>query len=810
MKFSLSWLKEHLETDASLEEIVETMIRIGLEVEEVHDPKTLFADFKTAEIVSAEPHPDADKLKVCTVDTGTQKLQVVCGAPNARAGLKGIFAPVGSYVPGIDLELKKAKIRGVESSGMMASEREMLLSDAHDGIIDLPADTPLGVPMVEAMDLDDPVIDFEVTPNRPDWNGVDGIARDLAAAGLGTTRPHPITPVEGQFPCPIEIKLDFPQAEEKACFFFAGRLVRGVKNGPSPDWLQKQLKAIGLRPINALVDITNYISYDRARPLHVYDAAKLKGAIRARMGERGERFLALDGKTYEVDEGMCVIADDSGVLGLGGVIGGEASGCTEETVDVFIEAALFDPLVIAQTGRRLSLTSDARYRFERGVDPLFCEPGLELATAMVLDICGGEPSEVAAAGAPGFEAKTIPFRPARVKKLTGLDLPAAESVRLLEALGFAADLTAEQEGEVPETLQITVPSWRPDIEGEADLVEEVSHIHGFDKLPSTPLSRLTPVAEPVLTLRQSRLRWARRALASRGLREAVTYSFTRAPWAEALKGPDQPLAAVTLANPISSELSVMRPTVLANLLGAVKHNQDRGLKAVGLFEIGPQYAGDQPEDQTTGIGGVRFADPLKEWSGDSPSPDVYTAKADALAVLSELGVPVSGAQATADAPGHYHPGRSGVLRLGPKTVLATFGELHPRLVQLYDMRGPVVAFEISVENLPTPKAKTGKARPPFEVSDLMPLERDFAFLVDEAVTAETIRKAALGAEKKVIREARIFDIYAGKGIEPGMKSVAFSITIEPKEKTLTDDEIDKIMKAVIAAVEKATGGALRG
>ncbi|MEM9122043.1 MAG: phenylalanine--tRNA ligase subunit beta [Pseudomonadota bacterium] len=800
MKFTRSWLAEHLETSADLDALVDGMVRIGLEVEHVHDPSTLFAPFKTAEILEATPHPDADKLKVCTVDTGTERLQVVCGAPNARAGLKGVFAPVGSTVPGTDLLLKKAKIRGVESNGMLVSEREMGLSDEHEGIIDLPTDTPIGAPMADVMGLDDPVIDFEVTPNRPDWNGVDGIARDLAAAGLGRLVTKPVEPVAGTFACPITITLDFPQGQPPACPMFAGRVVRGVKNGPSPAWLQRKLQAIGLRPINALVDITNYVSYDRARPLHVYDAAKVQGAIGARYGRQGERFLALDGKDYDVDESMCVIADEAQVLGLGGIMGGEASGSTDATTDVFIEAALFDPIVIARTGRRLGIVSDARYRFERGVDPLFCEPGLELATRLILEVCGGEASTVTVAGSPSHDRHTIEFRPDRVKTLTGMDLGPDRCADILTALGFAITGAGD-------TWSVTVPSWRPDVEGEADLVEEIAHIHGYEHLPGLALPRLSPIARPVLTERQKRVRWARRLLASRGYNEAVTYSFTRADWAEAFGGG---AAALSLANPISSELSIMRPSVLCNLLGAVKANLDRGAKEVALFEIGPVYLGDGADDQRTMIGGVRFAEAGRHWAGARGAPDVYDAKADALSVLSELGAPALSTQATADAPGWYHPGRSGHLRLGPKAALARFGDVHPKVLQAFGLKMQGAAFEIILEDIAEPKRKAGPARSPLALPDLMALEKDFAFLVDEGVAAETLLRAARGADKKLIVDAAIFDLYAGDGIDPGKKSVAFSVTLQPQDKTLTDDEIDAVMKKVIAAVEKATGGVLRG
>jgi phenylalanyl-tRNA synthetase beta chain len=648
--------------------------------------------------------------------------------------------------------------------------------------------------------LNDAVIDFEVTPNRPDWNGVDGIARDLAAAGLGTLKSPAPKAVQGAFDCPVEIKLDFDADTKQACPRFAGRYIRGVKNGPSPAWLQARLKAIGLRPINALVDMTNYISYDRARPLHVYDADKLSGPIRARMGKAGEKYLALDGETYEASDSQCVIADDVQVLGFGGVMGGETTGCTEATTNVFIECALFDPIRTAKTGRATGIVSDARYRFERGVDPAFVLPGLEMATAMVLDMCGGEPSHVSDVDETSFEAQELSFDPAMVKRLTGMEVPEEEMVRILSVLGFEVE-SSEQE------WHVQVPSWRPDIEGKADLVEEIARIHGFDHLPTVSLPRMKAVSDPVLTLVQSQARWARRAAASRGLREAVTYSFTDQPWAELFGGGAE---ALKLSNPISSELAAMRPSILPNLLGAMQRNVDRGFQEVALFEVGPQYAGTEPEDQQMAVSGLRRGGSQRHWQKSGTGLDAFTAKADAMAILAECGVAVQSVQVTADAPSWYHPGRSGTIRLGPKFAMAHFGEVHPGVLKALDMKGPVIAFEVLLDRLPAQRKKASKARGTLNASDLQSVERDFAFVVDTDVASDKLTRAALGADKGLITAVQIFDVFEGASIGEGKKSIALSVTLQPKDKTLTDPEIEAVSVKIVASVKKATGGDLRG
>ena len=804
MKFTLAWLKEHLDTEASVEEIAETLTRIGLEVEEVFDPATALKDFRVAEVVNAEKHPDADKLQVLEVDTGKDRLQVVCGAPNARAGMKGVFAPVGTYVPGLDFTLTKAKIRGVESNGMMVSERELELSDEHSGIIELAPKTKVGSPAAKAFGLDDAVFDIAITPNRPDCLGVRGVARDLAAAGLGKLKKSTIKPVKGGFENPIAIKLEFAKDTASACPIFAGRLARGVKNGPSPDWLQRRLRAIGLRPINALVDITNYISYDRGRPLHVYDADKLTGAVRARLGKPGEKFTALDGKTYTVDEAMCVIADEANVLGLGGVMGGEETGCTDATTNVFIESAYFDPKRTARTGRTLNIQSDARFRFERGVDPEFVLPGLELATQMVTELCGGNASQVTVAGKTPKPKPPFKFDMTLIGRLSGLALPHRDIRRKFASLGV------KLEGKT-NVLKATAPSWRPDITAAVDLVEEVVRLTGVDRVPATPLTRLAGVAAPVLTERQARQRLVRRLLASRGLVEAVTWSFV--PLAEArLFGGGQP--ELTLDNPISTELAQMRPSMLPGLITAAKRNRDRGFVDGALFELGQAYRGAKPEDQYVAATGVRFGQSAlngsgRHWSGAALAAEWAAVKADAIAALSALGVGQANIQISREAPQWFHPGRSGALKLGPKVTLGVFGELHPDTLDALGAEAPMAAFELFLDALPASKRK-GTAKPALQASDLQAVRRDFAFLVDGDTDAGALVRAAASADRALIAEVNLFDMFTGQGVPEGKKSLAIEVTLQPRVKTLTDAEIDAVAEKVVAAVVKATGGELRG
>ncbi len=810
MKFTLSWLKDHLKTKASVEEIATTLSAIGLEVESVEDPAEKLGAFRVARIVEAKRHPNADKLQVVQVEVakGEPLLEVVCGAPNARAGLVGVFAPLGAYIPGSKITLEKKPVRGVVSNGMMCSAAELELSEESEGILDLPAEMAehVGARYIDAAGLNDPVFEVKLTPNRPDCTGVRGIARDLAAAGLGTLKPEKaISGVEGGFDNPVAIGLDFPKDAESACPVFAARLVKGVVNGPSPEWLQTRLKAVGLRPINALVDVTNYISNDRGRPLHVYDADKLKGGVSARLGRAGERFLGLDGKEYAVDETMCVIADESGPLGLGGIIGGEASGSTETTTNVLIESAYFDPLRTAATGRKTGLVTDARYRFERGVDPESVMSGLDLATQMILKICGGKPSKARVAGAVPDTRRAIVFDLSRVAKLSGLALEEREIVTILETLGCVL----VGEGGVRE---VTPPSWRPDIHGTADLVEEVVRIAGIDRIPATPLPRNSGIARAGLTGTQKRARRTRRLLAARGLVEAVTWSFLPRAEAEAFGAGAR---LVELANPISVDLAVMRPSLLPGLLTAVERNRNRGFSDVGLFELGQAYRGDAPADQVLAAAGVRAGSATvsgqgRHWDGRAGEVSLFDAKADVVAVLGALGIDAGKAQITRDAPAWFHPGRSGTLRLGPKTVLAYFGEINPRTLAALDVAAPVVAFEVFLDALPPEKRKS-RARAPMAQSDLLAVRRDFAFVLDRDVAAGDVVRAALAADKGLISSVTVFDVFEGGALAAeGKKSVAIEVTLQPTAETLTDKAIEAIAQKVIADVKTATGGEIRG
>jgi len=805
MKFTLSWLKEHLDTGASVDQVVDAMTMAGLEVEDVEDPGKKLAAFTVAKIVEAVQHPNADKLRVCQVDTKDGRLEIVCGAPNARAGLTTIYAPLGAYVPGSGITLEARPVRGVVSNGMLCSARELEVAEESDGILELSDDLAVGTSAVEAFGLE-AAIDFEVTPNRPDWLGVRGIARDLAAAGLGTLKPDPTQPVPGKFPCEIEIRVD-----GDACPVFAGRLIRGVKNGPSPAWLQQRLASVGLRPINALVDITNLITYDRARPLHVYDRAKLVGnVIEARLGRgstepssdkpsparhHDEQLIALDGKTYDLTSEMSVIADADGErpIGLGGVMGGESTGCSEATTEVFLESAWFDPIRTAQTGRTTGITSDAQYRFARGVDPESLVPGIELATKLILEICGGEPSEVRVAGHAPAPPATIAFDRSYVKKLSGLDVGHARIDDILVKLGFAVDGDA-----------VTPPSWRRDVEGKADLVEEVARIEGFDSLPVEPLPEVARPPGGALTVRQRRMRDARRSLAARGYAEAVTWSFMRRDWAELFGGGD---ARLVLTNPIAADLSTMRPSALANLIDAAARNARKGFADVAVFEVGPNFKGDQPADQWTAVTALLAPHPPKHWAKAGGDP-LFDLKADLLALLDEMGAPTLQVVQGQNAP-WWHPGRSARLQLGPKVVVAEFGELHPRILKAIDADGPMLAFEVNLDAIPEPKKKGVKTKPALELSPLMPLTRDFAFLVGADTPAGDLVRPILGADKALIADARVFDVYAGQGVPEGMKSVAVEVVVQPREKTLTDGEIEGLSGRIVAAAEKAVGAKLR-
>ena len=810
MKFTLSWLKDHLETDKSVDELAAKLNAIGLEVEGIEDPAKQLGAFTIAKIVDAKKHPNADKLQVVQVEVAKGKplMEVVCGAPNARAGMVAVFAPLGTYIPGSKITLEKKPVRGVVSNGMMCSAAELELSDESDGILDLPAEwaSKVGERYIDVAGLNDPVIEVKLTPNRPDCTGVRGIARDLAAAGMGTLKAEPkLGAVEGKSECPIDIKLEFSAETANACPVFAGRVVTGVKNGPSPAWVQNRLTAIGQRPINALVDVTNYISIDRGRPLHVYDADKLKGAVRARLGNKIEKFIGLDGKEHTVDQTMCVIADDSGPLGFGGIMGGESTGSTDATKNVFIESAYFDPVRTATTGRKAGLQTDARYRFERGVDPASVRPGLDLATDMILKFCGGTPSKANVAGKEPITPRTIDFDFSRVARLSGIAIGDEEITSILEALGCTIY-------GAPNSAKVTVPTWRPDMHGAADLVEEVVRIAGLERIPATPLPRGYGVTAAVLTEKQKRARRTRRLLASRGLTEAVTWSFITKDQATHFGGGQ---ASLDLANPISSELSSMRPGLLPGLLTSVTRNRNRGANDVALFELGQSYRGDKPEDQYISAAGVRAGTAKltgsgRHWDGKPENASVFDAKADVFAALAALGVDPSKAQITRDAPGWYHPGRSGTLRLGPKTVLAHFGDVHPATLKTLDVEAPVAAFEIFLDALP-PDKKKSHARATFAVSDLLPVKRDFAFIVAKDVAAGDVIKAAASADKALIQSVNVFDVFEGGSLAAeGKKSLAIEVTLQPTTETLTDAAIEAIVQKIIADVKKATGGEIRG
>jgi phenylalanyl-tRNA synthetase beta chain len=804
VKFTLPWLKEHFDTVAELPEIVDKLTMIGLEVEAIEDKAALLKPFVIASVISAEKHPNADRLKVCMVDVGDGKpIQVVCGAPNARAGMKGVFSAPGTFIPGKNITLTTGTIRGVESRGMLCSAAELMISDDHDGIIELPGDAPVGKSYAEWASLSEPVIEINLTPNRSDCASVNGIARDLGATLIGDYQENAPQPVKGAFPCSVKVTLDFG-ATHSLCPAFGLRLVKGVKNGPSPDWLQKRLTSIGLRSINALVDITNFITFDRGRPLHVFDAKKVHGDLVVRRAQNGESLLALDGKTYVLDNAMCVIADAKGVESLAGIMGGEASGCGEATTDVMIESALWEPINIAQTGRKLGINSDARYRFERGVDPNFMVPGLELATQMILDLCGGEASEIVVAGDATPKETVVDFPLSELPRLTGIKMTLPSARRTLEKLGF---FIAGQN----ERLKVAVPSWRPDVQGRSDIVEELVRIAGVDQVPAVPFPRGPDARKPVLTPIQNRSRKAKRALAARGMIEAVTWSFVSKPQAELFGGGKRELA---LANPIAVELSDMRPSLLPGLVIAAQRNADHGFPDVALFEVGQIFKGDRPEEQFTAASGLRRALAKgsgigRHWSAKAEPADAFDAKADAFAVLAAAGAPMQALQVMPGGPAWFHPGRSGTIQIGPQNILGYFGELHPRTLAALKADGPLAAFEVILENIPAAKPKATRAKPPLDLSPFQPVERDFAFVVDAKVKAAEVVRAAQSIDKKLITGVTLFDVYEGTGIEPGKKSIAIAVTIQPREKTMTDAEIDLLGQRIVAEVTKKTGGTLR-
>ncbi|WP_113447032.1 phenylalanine--tRNA ligase subunit beta [Rhizobium cremeum] len=806
MKFTLSWLKDHLETDATLDEICERLTAIGLEVEDVDD-KAAYKPFVIAKVLSAEKHPEADRLKVLSVDAGDGKpVQIVCGAPNARAGLVGALARPGTYVPGIDVTLSVGKIRGVESHGMMCSEKELNISDNHDGIIDLPEDAPVGTSFASYAGLDDPVIEINLTPNRPDCTSVFGIARDLAASGLGTLK-QPKVPdfkVEGETPHEVKIVLD----DERLCPGFAYRLVRGVKNGPSPKWMQQRLLAIGLRPISALVDVTNYMTFDQGRPMHVFDADKVKGTLTVRRAQEGEEILALDTRTYKLNPSNVIISDDNGPESIGGIMGGEHSGCDENTVNVLIESALWDPINIAKTGRSQGIITDARYRFERGVDPEYMVPGLERTTELVLSMCGGTAAATKVTGYKGHVRKIVDFPFSEVKRLTGLTVSNQEARTILTGLGFEVIGEGEQ-------VKVSVPSWRPDVDGKADLVEEVMRVHGVDNIKPEPLAPTGSVNGRILTTLQIRTRTAKRTLAARGMLEAVTWSFISEEQAKLFGGGS---AALKLANPIAADMSDMRPSLLPGLLVAAQRNADRGFGDVAIFEVSGTYENDTPEGQRRVAGGIRrgtasLAGAGRMWSnaakGGGKPVDVYDAKADALAVLEACGLPMGNVQIEVGAPAWYHPGRSGTIKAGPKVILGYFGEFHPKTLEALDVSGALCGFEVFVDALPEPKKKATRTKPALDLSPFQMVKRDFAFVVDETIEAGAIIKAAGSADRKLITAVNVFDVFEGASVGEGRKSVAIEVLIQPVDKTLTDDDFEALTKKIVGNVEKTTGGSLR-
>ena len=805
MKFTLSWLKEHIDTAAPIEEIAEALTDLGLEVEDIANPADRLGAFQTVRVIEAKQHPNADRLRLCRVETWPQgpdgkpeEVQVVCGAPNARTGMVGVFAPTGTHIPGTGVDLKPGVIRGEASNGMLCSEREMMLSDDHEGIIDLPEETPPGMRFVDWLAEHDPhkidpVIEIAITPNRPDALGVRGIARDLAARGLGKMKPCDAPRIAGKFKSSINVRVD-DDLKDKGCPLFAGRLIRGVANGPSPAWLQARLEAIGLRPISALVDVTNFLTYDQNRPLHVFDADAVKGDLRVHYATGSENILALDDKEYRLEPGMISISDGNGPKSIAGVMGGAASGCTGETVNVFLESALWDPVTIAATGRKLKINSDARYRFERGVDPEFALPGLDIGTAMILEFCGGEASEVVMDGAVPDTSRACNFEPKRVASLVGMEIPEKRQREILTALGFRmTDKHAHP------------PSWRPDVRGSADLVEEVARVVSLSGLQGKPMERTqSGVPKPILTATQRREAAARRTCAALGYHECVTYSFIDEASAKLFGGSE----AARLENPISSEMSHLRPALLPGLLQAAARNQARGFNDFGLFEVGAAYHGGEPGEEHMLVSAILAGHSgPKDVHGERRPADVYDVKADAEAVLAALRAPAR-VQIPRDASGWWHPGRSGQICLGPGKVLGVFGEIHPKVLRMMDVKGPVAGFTIWPAEVP-PKRSGTATRPALDASDLQAVERDFAFVVDADVEALTLVNAAQGADKALIDEVRVFDEFIGGALGEGKKSLAITVRLQPRGKTLSDEEIEAAGARIIEKVSKATGGILR-
>jgi len=820
MKFTLSWLKSHLLTDAGLDPITDTLTQIGLELEAVENPGATLASFRVAHVIEAVQHPNADRLRACRVDTGNGIVSVVCGAPNAHTGMKAVFAAPGAFIPGTGITLKVGEIRGVQSAGMLLSAREMGLGDDHSGIIELPHDAPVGMPYPQYAGLDDPVIEIGVTPNRGDCFSVRGVARDLAAAGLGTLKPFAPAVIPPTFDGGPRWDIAFPEA----CPWIIGRTIRGLRNSPSPKWLQDRLTFIGLRPINALVDVTNFFTVDLGRPLHVFDVAKLSGDVLTLRRGAGETMRALNGKDYVLDPEDCAICDAAGVQSIAGVIGGEATGCDETTTAVFVECALFDPVRIARTGRRHQIISDARQRFERGLDPALMPDAIQAATALILQLCGGEPGTVTAAGAEPPWQRDATMRFARIASFGGSDVAPDDAVGSLERLGF---VTRQRD---PDRVTVAVPSWRNDIaapitldqsptldpakaakaaegcaaiEAENDLIEEVLRLRGLDAVPSVSLPRESPVPAATLTPRQQRTAVARRTLAAAGLMECVTFSFMARTDAEHFAAtPD----ALRLSNPIAADLDQLRPTPLATLALAAKRNAARGYPDVALFEIGPAFDTDAPHGQKLVASGLRAGSTPRSWLVPQRPVDAMDAKGDLWALLTAVGVPLEALQVTLDTPSFLHPGRSGIVRQGPRTVIGTFGELHPRLLAALDLPGPMAAFELNLDAVADPKRRK-KAAP--DLPAFQPVRRDFAFIVDTAVAAESVIRAAKGAERTLITAVSLFDLYEGDNIPAGKKSLGIEVTFQPRERTLTDAEIEAACQRVVAAVAKATGATRR-
>ncbi len=800
MKFTENWLHEHLETNISIDELSSALTGLGLEVESVTDSAKSLSAFTAAKVIDASPHPNADQLKVCNVETLSGTHQVVCGAPNVHSGMVGVFAPIGSKIPGTGIKLKNAKIRGIESNGMLLSELELGVGEDHTGIIELDQNTQIGVPYATVVGLDDPIIEIAITPNRQDCLGVRGIARDLSAAGFGKFRKNSIAPIPGQYECPIEVNLEFSPETSESCPMFGGRLIRDVHNGPSPIWLQNRLRAIGLRPISARVDITNLVTHDIARPLHVFDADALSGNILVRLSQAGEVLPALDGRTHKLGNHTTVVADENGPLALGGIVGGVASSCTPDTVNVFIESALFDPVRTAKSGRELNIESDARYRFERGVDPESVIAGLEVGTKLVLDLCGGEPSDLVISGEPPRWQRTIDFSPSQVFSLGGLKATKPKICQTLRSLGFGFQNSGQ-------SMKVSPPSWRSDIVGAADIVEEITRVHGYDKIEPIPLTRTTSIAHPAITTTQRRINLVRRVLAANGLIETVTWSFIPQKMADFFGGADPTLL---ISNPISAGFESMRPSLLPNLLAACRQNIDRGHDSIRLFELGPVYRDTSSTGQANMAAGVRWNNNgERHWLTESRKVDAFDAKADILRALDSCNIPTDRLEIVNSAPQWYHPGLSGIVKLGPKRTLGSFGSVHPVLLDELKIDGPVAAFELFLDSLPELKARAKTTKPPLSVSDLPAVSRDLAFVVDNSLPATTLEHVAKSAERQLIDSVQVFDVFVGESVGKNMKSVALSVRLQPHDKTLTDAEIARIVDNIVAAVCKATGGHLR-